>query len=57
MQREHRQGFLLHLGDRQSIGPDDLRVIWATACESKHVRLSRRVQQGISVEGGRPNLE
>ncbi|CAN7488670.1 hypothetical protein LJR143_003165 [Pseudoxanthomonas sp. LjRoot143] len=54
MQREQRQVFLLHLGARQSIGPDDLRVIWATACESMDVRVSRRVQQGSSAEGRRP---
>lgn len=54
MQREQRQVFLLHLGARQSIGPDDLRAIWAIACESMDVRVSRRVQQGSSAEGARP---
>ncbi|MCH6483664.1 hypothetical protein MMG85_08805 [Pseudoxanthomonas sp. LH2527] len=53
MRREQKQVFLLHLGSRQSIGPDDLRVIWATACESGDVHVSRRVQQS-SVDGARP---
>lgn len=42
MRREQKQVFVLHLGSRQSIGPDDLRVMWATACESLDVRVSRR---------------
>jgi len=43
MRREQKQVFVLHLGSRQSIGPDDLRVMWATACESLDVRVSRRM--------------
>lgn len=43
MRREQKQVFVLHLGSRQSIGPDDLRVMWATACESLDVRVSRRL--------------
>jgi hypothetical protein len=54
MQREQRQVYLLRLGAGQFIGPDDLRVIWATACESMDVRVSRRVPQGSSADGGRP---
>lgn len=45
MQHEQKQVFVLHLGSRQSIGPDDLRAIWATACESLDVRVSRRMQR------------
>jgi len=53
MKREQTQVFLLQLGVRQSIGPDDLRVIWATACESMDVHVSRHVHQN-GTDGRRP---
>lgn len=53
MRREHTQVFLLQLGTRQSIGPDDLRLLWATACESMDIHVSRRVQLG-GTDGRRP---
>lgn len=33
--------FVLHVGTRQSIGPNDLRVLWATACQSLDVEVSK----------------
>ena len=36
------QVFILHLGLQQSIGPGDLRSMWATACESPDIAVSRR---------------
>ena len=47
------QVFILHLGSRQSIGPDDLRVMWATACESLDIAVSRR-PPGNGTHTGRP---
>ncbi|CAN7146323.1 hypothetical protein LJR168_000017 [Pseudoxanthomonas sp. LjRoot168] len=42
MSKQHVQVFILHLGSQQSIGPGDLRVMWATACESPDIAVSRR---------------
>ncbi len=42
MANRHVQVFILHLGTRQSISPDTLRVIWATACESVDIAVARR---------------
>ena len=42
MSKQHVQVFILHLGSQQSIGPGDLRVMWATACESMDIAVSRR---------------
>ncbi|MBL8257769.1 MAG: hypothetical protein JNJ62_14300 [Pseudoxanthomonas mexicana] len=42
MANQHVQVYILHLGSQQSISPDDLRVMWATACESMDVAVSRR---------------
>jgi hypothetical protein len=47
------QVFILHLGLQQSIGPDDLRVMWATACESLDIAVSRRTV-GHGHATGRP---
>lgn len=33
--------FVLHVGSRQSIGPHDLRILWATACQSINIDVSR----------------
>lgn len=52
MAREQRQVFVLHVGARQSIGPDDLRIMWATACESLDISVSRRMRPGAGQ--GRP---
>ena len=41
--KNHRQVFVLHVGTGQSIGPDDLRVMWATACESLDISVKRRM--------------
>lgn len=43
-QNERRQVFVLRLGLGQSIGPLALRSIWATACDSPDVGVSRRTQ-------------
>ena len=53
MVNQHVQVFLLHLGSQQSIGPDDLRVMWATACESLDIAVSRR-PTGQGQNTGRP---
>jgi hypothetical protein len=47
------QVFILHLGSQQSIGPGDLRVMWATACESLDIAVSRRAP-GHGNSTGRP---
>jgi len=47
------QVFILHLGPQQSIGPGDLRVMWATACESTDIAVSRR-STGNGHTTGRP---
>lgn len=39
----HIQFFVLHVGSRQTIGPDALRVMWATACESMDISVARLV--------------
>lgn len=41
---ERRQVFVLRLGVGQSIGPTALTAIWATACDSPDVSVSRRAQ-------------
>lgn len=33
--------FVLHVGSRQSIGPGDLRTLWATACQSLDIDVSK----------------
>lgn len=38
---------------RPQPGPDDLRLLWATACESMDIYVSRRVQQS-GADGRRP---
>lgn len=43
-QNERRQVFVLRLGLGQSIGRLALRSIWATACDSPDVGVSRRTQ-------------
>jgi len=43
-QNERRQVFVLRLGLGQSIGPLALMSIWATACDSPDVGVSRRTQ-------------
>jgi len=53
MRRERRQVFVLRLGLGQSIGPLALRAIWATACDSPDVSVSRRVQNNAGY-GMRP---
>lgn len=53
MSHQRTQVFILHLGTRQSIGPDDLRVMWATACESLDISVSRR-SSGSGSNGDRP---
>lgn len=42
MSHQQVQVFILHLGLQQSIGPHDLRMMWATACESMDIAVSRR---------------
>jgi hypothetical protein len=44
--------FVLHVGSRQSIGPHDLRVLWATACQSIDIDVSRNAM--ASREHDRP---
>lgn len=46
-QNERRQVFVLRLGLGQSIGPLALRSIWATACDSPDVGVSRRTQNNV----------
>jgi len=41
--RNHRQVFVLHVGTSQSIGPADLRAMWATACESLDISVNRKM--------------
>lgn len=41
--KNQRQVFVLHVGTGQSIGPDDLRVMWATACESLDISVNRKM--------------
>ncbi len=53
MTNQQVQVFILHLGSQQSIGPDDLRVMWATACESLDIAVSRR-PLGHGHNSGRP---
>lgn len=44
MANQQVQVFILHLGQQQSIGPGDLRLMWATACESLDIAVTRRPQ-------------
>lgn len=44
------QFFALQVGNRQSIGPQALRTLWATACESLDVCVERRF---YNAAGGR----
>ena len=53
MANHQTQVFILHLGSQQSIGPCDLRVMWATACESLDIAVSRR-PPGHGNHTGRP---
>lgn len=46
-----RQVFVLHVGAAQSVGPDELRVMWATACDSLDTSVTRQMQGGAV---GRP---
>lgn len=39
----HIQFFVLHVGSKQTIGPNALRTMWATACESLDISVARRV--------------
>ncbi|HEV7272378.1 hypothetical protein [Pseudoxanthomonas sp.] len=54
MSHQQVQVFILHLGQQQSIGPDDLRVMWATACESMDIAVSRRPPSQGQHANGRP---
>ena len=38
----HRQIFALSLSSEQSIGPRELRALWALACDSADVSVKRR---------------
>lgn len=42
MQRQHRQVFVLTLSSEQSIGPHELRAMWALACDSLDISVRRR---------------
>ena len=53
MANHQTQVFILYLGSQQSIGPCDLRVMWATACESLDIAVSRR-PPGHGNHTGRP---
>lgn len=49
-----RQVFVLHVGAAQSVGPDELRVMWATACDSLDTSVTRQMQGGAV---GRPAMD
>ena len=53
MSRGRRQVFVLHVGAAQSVGPDELRVMWATACDSLDTKVTRQVHGGV--EPSRPS--
>lgn len=50
LKQQQTQVFILHLGAQQSIGPTDLRTMWATACSSLDIAVSRRVS-GVRTQG------
>lgn len=52
--QSRRQVFALHVGSAQSAGPDELRVIWATACDSLDTNVTRQMHGNAA---GRPGYE
>lgn len=45
--------FVLHVGAAQSVGPDELRLMWATACGSLDIDVTRQARGGG--DPGRPS--